>query len=59
VRIVDVADPFRPLEVGFFEPDPPPGCAMASTNDVTLDARGLIYLIDRQRGADIIEWTSM
>jgi hypothetical protein len=59
VRIVDVADPFRPVEIGFFEPDPPPGCAMASTNDVTLDARGLIYLIDRQRGADIIEWSSM
>jgi len=55
LRILDIADPFRPREVGFFEPDPPEGCALASSNDVTMDARGLLYLIDRQRGVDIIE----
>jgi hypothetical protein len=55
LRILDIADPFRPREVGFFEPDPPAGCALASSNDVTMDARGLLYLIDRQRGVDIVE----
>ncbi len=55
LRIVDIADPFHPREVASFEPDPPEGCAMASSNDVTMDDRGLCYLIDRQRGVDIVE----
>ncbi|MBX6321836.1 MAG: hypothetical protein IRY94_08415 [Rhodospirillaceae bacterium] len=55
LRLVDIADPFRPREVGFFEPDPPEGCALASSNDVTIDERGLVYLVDRQCGVDIIE----
>ncbi len=55
LRLIDVSDPFEPREVGHYLPDPPPGCARASSNDVTVDDRGLIYLIDRQRGVDIIE----
>jgi hypothetical protein len=55
LRILDIADPFAPREVAFYEADPPPGCALASSNDVTIDDRGLCYLIDRQRGVDIIE----
>ncbi len=55
LRLVDVADPFRPREVGYYKPDPPEGFDRASSNDVTMDDRGLIYLIDRQRGVDIIE----
>jgi hypothetical protein len=55
LRLVDVADPFRPREVGHYRPDPPEGFERASSNDVTLDGRGLVYLIDRQRGLDIIE----
>jgi hypothetical protein len=55
LRLVDIADPFAPKEVGYYRPDPPPGCERASSNDVTIDDRGLIYLIDRQRGVDIIE----
>jgi len=57
LRLVDIADPFRPREVGFFKPDPPQGCERASSNDVTVDARGLIYLVDRQRGIDVLERT--
>jgi hypothetical protein len=57
LRLVDVADPFNPREVGFYKPDPPAGADRASSNDVTMDDRGLIYLIDRQRGVDIIETT--
>jgi len=55
LRLVDVADPFAPREVGYYEPDPPEGCAMASSNDVTVDPNGLLYLLDRQRGLSIIE----
>lgn len=55
LRLFDLSDPFAPREVGRFVPDPPEGCARASSNDVTVDDRGLLYLIDRQRGVDIIE----
>ncbi len=55
LRIVDIADPFAPKEVGYYMPDAPAGAERASSNDVTMDSRGLIYLIDRIRGVDIIE----
>jgi hypothetical protein len=54
---VDVADPFRPKEVGHYVPDVPQGYERVSSNDVTIDSRGLIYLVDRQRGIDIVEMT--
>ena len=55
LRFFDIADPFAPREVGYFLPDPPQGGTHVSSNDVTMDARGLIYLIDRVRGVDVIE----
>ncbi|MFO1067804.1 MAG: hypothetical protein U1E14_04690 [Geminicoccaceae bacterium] len=55
LRLFDIADPFAPREVGHFMPDPPAGQERASSNDVTIDDRGLVYLIDRIRGVDIIE----
>src|SRR4051794_18851179 len=55
LRLVDVRDPFAPREVGFYEPGPPEGYEMVSSNDVTVDPSGLMYLIDRQRGLSIIE----
>ncbi len=55
LRLVDIADPFAPVEVGYYQPDPPDGASQASSNDVTIDDRGLIYLIDRMRGVEIIE----
>ena len=59
LRLVDVADPFNPHEVGYYEADAPAGFELASSNDVTIDDRGLVYLIDRQRGVDIIETSVM
>ena len=56
LRIVDFADPFRPREAGFYETDPPPDCERASSNDVTMDKRGLIYVTDRQRGVHVVEF---
>ncbi len=55
LRLVDISDPFAPREAGSYQPDPPPGCERASSNDVTSDDRGLLFLIDRQRGLDILE----
>jgi hypothetical protein len=43
------------LRLGCYEADPPEGFELASSNDVTQDSRGLLYLVDRQRGVDIIE----
>jgi hypothetical protein len=56
LRIVDVADPTAPEEVGFFIPEPAPGTAAPQTNDVDLDARGLVYIVDRYAGFDVLEF---
>jgi len=58
LRLVDFADPFAPKEIGHYLPDPAPGADRASSNDVTTDDRGLIYLVDRVAGLDIIETTA-
>jgi hypothetical protein len=42
-------------EAAYFMPDVPPGTDRVQSNDVTVDARGLIYLIDRRRGLTILE----
>ena len=55
LRIIDVADPAAPREVGFFIPDPTGGHAAPQSNDVMLDKRGLIYMVDRLCGFDILE----
>lgn len=56
LRIVDIADPFAPREVGYFIPEPPAGRAAPQTNDVEVDDRGLVYIVDRWRGLDILEF---
>jgi hypothetical protein len=56
LRIIDVADPLRPREVGYFIPEPVAGRLAPQSNDVALDARGLIYMIDRHFGFDILQY---
>lgn len=56
LRIVDVADPLSPREVGYFIPEPVGGRAAPQSNDVALDDRGLIYVVDRHVGFDILEY---
>jgi hypothetical protein len=58
LRIVDIARPHAPKEVAYFMPDVPPGSARVQSNDVTVDDRGLIYLLDRVRGLHILERTA-
>jgi hypothetical protein len=55
LRIVDIADPHAPREVAHFLPAVPDGQARVCSNDVCVDDRGLIYLIDRGRGLHILE----
>jgi hypothetical protein len=56
LRIIDVADPLSPREVGHFMPQPAAGRPAPQSNDVALDERGLIYMVDRHVGFDILEY---
>ncbi|MBI4082561.1 MAG: RNA polymerase subunit sigma-70 [Candidatus Lambdaproteobacteria bacterium] len=56
LRIVDIADPMLPKEVGCFIPEPGQGQSVPQSNDVEVDGRGLIYLLDRLNGLDILEF---
>jgi hypothetical protein len=56
LRVIDVADPFSPREVGHYIPEPVAGRSAPQSNDVALDARGLIYVVDRLVGFDVLEY---
>ena len=56
LRIVDIADPSSPQEVGFFVPEPARGTAGPQTNDVDIDDRGVIYVVDRGPRFDVLEF---
>jgi hypothetical protein len=56
LRIIDVADPAAPREVGHFIPEPCGGHAAPQSNDVMLDPRGLIHVVDRLTGFDVLEF---
>jgi hypothetical protein len=56
LRIIDVADPRSPREVGHFIPQPVAGRPAPQSNDVALDDRGLIYAVDRHVGFDVLEF---
>ncbi len=55
LRLIDIARPHAPREVAHFLPDPPPGSDRVQSNNVTVDERGIIYLLDRVRGLHILE----
>jgi hypothetical protein len=64
VRAVDVRNPFDPKEVAYFVPattsntDPRAGKIAIQTNNVEVDNRGLIYIVDRANtGLHILELT--
>jgi len=56
LRVVDIADPAQPKEVGHFIPEPAAGQPSPQSNDVDRDSRGLLYLLDRNQGLDILEY---
>jgi hypothetical protein len=54
LRVIDIANPYQPREVGHYIPRPGAGERFAQSNDLFVDGRGLIYLLDRVRGLDIL-----
>ncbi len=56
LRIVDITDPLLPEEVGCFIPETGAGASAPQSNDVDVDERGIIYLIDRINGFDILQF---
>jgi hypothetical protein len=50
LRVYDVTDAGRPVEIAWYIPDPPPGQATIQLNDVLVAADGLIYATDRMAG---------
>ncbi len=58
LRVIDVSDPFAPQEIAHFIPEPVGDEASPQSNDVDVDENGVIYLLDRNRGFDILEMTN-
>ncbi len=56
LRIVDISDPANPQERGYFIPKPGDGVVAPLTNDVFKDRRGLLWVTDKERGLDVIEY---
>jgi hypothetical protein len=64
LRVFDVADPRRVVETGWFVPPTPPvrvgpkpeTCLVTQTEDVAVDARGNIYISDKQWGLFILRY---
>ena len=56
LRVIDIRDPQMPQETGWFIPEPCGGFPSPQSNDVDVDGRGLIYLLDRNCGFDILEY---
>jgi hypothetical protein len=58
LRVLDFTNPHAPKETAWYLPDPandPRAKGRAQSNDVTVDSRGLIYLLDRIHGCHILE----
>jgi hypothetical protein len=50
VRVYDLEDPARPVEIAHWVPTPAPGQPAAQSNDLLVDADGLVYVTDRVGG---------
>ena len=58
LRILDISDPANPKERGYFIPKPGDGVKKGAplTNDIYIDDRGLLFVTDKERGLDVIEF---
>jgi len=50
LRIHDISDADRPVEIGHFMPPAPEGQKAPQINDVYVDSEGLVYITDRIKG---------
>lgn len=56
LRAVNISNIYAPVEIGRFIPEPGKGQKYVQSNDLFVDrARGLVYVIDRFSGLDILE----
>ncbi len=55
LRVIDISNPLAMRQAAWWMPDVPSGAQRVCSNDVYVDARGLIYLVDRNRGLSILE----
>ena len=56
LRIIDISGPDKPFEVGYYVPEPVAGFEFPQSNDVYVAEGGLIYMIDRFNGLDILKY---
>ena len=64
LRIVDISDSLLPREVGYFIPPDPerrigllPKTLVTQSEDVLVDARGYIYVTDKNHGLYVLRYT--
>jgi hypothetical protein len=55
LQVIDISNPFDLKVTASFQPPVPQGSKEVLSNDVCWDDRGLIYLVDRDRGLHILE----
>ncbi len=55
LRVLDISDPTAPAETAFYIPTPAPGAGAPESMDVDVDERGIVSLLDRNGGLDILE----
>jgi len=62
LRLVDISDPHLPREVGYFVPSDPtvrrgvlPRTLVTQSEDVLVDARGFVYVTDKNHGLYVLE----
>jgi hypothetical protein len=55
LRVINISNPLSMKQAAWWMPDVPSGAQRVCSNDVYVDHRGLIYLIDRNRGLSILE----
>jgi hypothetical protein len=58
LRIIDINDPANPQERGHFIPKPGDGVKAPLTNDIYKDNRGLLWVTDKERGLDVLEFNN-
>jgi hypothetical protein len=55
LRFIDISNPMAPKETAHYLPDVSDKAGRVSSNDVFMDERGLVYLLDRVGGLSIVE----